>query len=208
MLLIFDVDGTIIDSWPEIEVVFKSVFSREGIPLRMEDLRMSVGLPLNKVIEKLVGRDDEKIVEKIRAEFFSLNPRRIRLYDGIKEVLEIPARKAILTSKGKAGTYRDLKYLGILDRFDMIVDADSVRKVKPDPDGILKILSEMDAEKNRTFMIGDTEMDILAAKNAGVKSVAVTWGNRTREFLEKYQPDYIVNSPVELESLLKNHAHL
>ena len=66
----------------------------------------------------------------------------------------------------------------------------------------------MGAEKNRTFMIGDTEMDILAAKNAGVRSVAVTWGNRTREFLEKYQPDYIVNSPVQLESLLKNHAHL
>ncbi len=208
MLLVFDVDGTIVDSWPEIEIVFNSVFSRNGLDLNLHDLRMSVGLPLNKVIEKLTGKEDEKLMGEIRKEFFSLKPRRIRLYDGIKRVLETPAKKAVLTSKGKIGTYRDLEYFGILNNFDIIIDADSVKNKKPSPEGIFKILSEIPEHKKNTFMIGDTEMDIMAAKNAGVKSIAVTWGYRTREFLEKYNPDFITQNTGELERIIRAHAHL
>ncbi len=205
MLLIFDLDGTIMDTWDEIVYVFERVFGRRGIPLDMGDLRMAVGFPLNEVIARLVGYQDEGLVEEIRREFLSMKSRRIRLFEGMDEVLRLPAKKAVFTSKGRVGTLRDLKYLGIEGYFDMVITADDVRKTKPDPEGIFAILSAIGEDHEDAFMIGDTEMDILAARNAGIKSIAVTWGNRDEDFLRKYNPDYLVKSPAELLKLLQAH---
>ncbi len=205
MLLIFDLDGTLVDTWDEIVYVFENVFRRRGLPLRVEELRMAVGLPLGDVVAKLVNRRDPKLVEEIRREFLSMGDRRIRLFEGMEDVLRLPARKAVFTSKGRVGTERDLKYLGIEGYFHAVVTADDVRNTKPDPEGIFAILSALQGDKGKSFMIGDTEMDILAAKNAGIKSVAVTWGNRDEDFLRKYGPDYIVRSPGELKRLLQAH---
>ncbi len=203
MLLIFDLDGTLMDTWEEIEYAFTRVFKRRGIPLNLDELRMSVGLPLNEVIASLVGHDDEELVRAIREEFLSINPRRARLFPGLENVLKMPVKKAIFTSKGRLGTDRDLDILGLHGVFDAIVTADDVKRVKPDPEGIFKILEMVREEPKRTFMVGDTEMDILAAKNAGVRSIAVTWGFRQREFLEKYKPDFLVSTPEEILEIIK-----
>ncbi len=208
MLLIFDLDGTIMDTWNEIKLAFETIFSKRGIDLDEKELRMAVGFPLEEVIKFLTGTYNEDLVKEVRNAFLSIEPRKIKMFEGIKKVIDLPVKKAVLTSKGNLGTFRDLKYLGIEDKFQYIVTADMVKNKKPDPEGILKILENLKEKPEDTFMIGDTEMDILAAKNAGTKSVAVTWGNRTEEFLRKYNPDFIVKNPEELVTLVKNHAHL
>jgi len=206
MLLIFDLDGTIMDTWEEILITFQKVFSKRNLPLDVNALRMAVGLPLEQVIESLVGYEAPDIVRDIRDTFLSLNPRRIKIFEGMEDVLNIPAKKAILTSKGDLGTYRDLRELGIEHMFDVVVTADTVVNKKPDPEGINIILQRLNEEPSRTFMIGDTEMDILAGKRAGVKTIAVTWGNRDLEHLYNYAPDYVVTSPRELKELLESYA--
>jgi pyrophosphatase PpaX len=205
MLLIFDLDGTLMDTWEEIEYAFTRVFRRKGIPLDIQDLKMSVGLPLNEVIATLVGHEDPELVRAIRDEFLSINPRRARLFPGLEDVLKMPVKKAIFTSKGKLGTERDLDILGLHGVFDAIVTTDDVERVKPDPEGIFKILELTREEPRHTFMVGDTEMDILAAKNAGVRSIAVAWGNRSEDFLKKYEPDFIARTPEELRDFIQAH---
>ena len=208
MLLIFDLDGTIVDTWEEIKITFEMVFTKKGIPLDYIKLRMAIGLPLNKVIEKLIGQEDIKLMREIRQTFLDIYPRRIKMFDGMQEILNIPAKKAILTSKGEMGTIRDLKYLGIVDKFSIIITADRIKHKKPDPEGIYTILKKTCEKKENVFMIGDTEVDILSAKNAGVNSIAVTWGYRNREFLKNYNPNFIVTTGKELKAVLQNHDHL
>ncbi len=208
MLLIFDLDGTIMDTWEEIKLAFEITFSKRGINLNEKNLRMAVGLPLNEVIKYLTGNYNENLVEEVRNAFLSIEPRKIKMFDGIQKVIDLPVKKAVLTSKGNLGTFRDLKYLGIKNKFQYIVTADMVKNKKPDPEGILKILENLKEKPEDTFMIGDTELDILAAKSAGIKSVAVTWGNRTEEFLKKYNPDFIVKNPEEIVTLVETYAHL
>ena len=208
MLLIFDLDGTIVDTWEEIKITFEMVFAKKGIPLDYIKLRMAIGLPLNKVIEKLIGQEDIKLMQEIRQTFLALYPRRIKMFDGMREILNIPVKKAILTSKGEMGTIRDLKYLGIVDKFSIIITADRIKHKKPDPEGIYTILKKTCEKKENVFMIGDTEVDILSAKNAGVNSIAVAWGYRNREFLKSYNPNFIVTTGKELKAVLQNHDHL
>ena len=203
VLLIFDLDGTIVDSWEEVVFIFNRVFERRGLKLDLEKLRMAVGYPLPKVIEKVTGFNDRSLENEIKEEFFSLNPRKIRMFPGIDEVLQYPSKKAVLTSKRRKGAIWDLKLLGIEHLFSIIVAVEDLNHPKPHPEGILKIIDMLNYDSKDVYYIGDTEVDILTAKNAGVKSIAVTWGFRTREFLEKYDPDYIVDSPEEILKIIK-----
>ena len=203
MLLIFDLDGTIVDSWEEIVMVFSKVFQRRGIPLDITRLKMAVGYPLGKVIEKTAGFHESSLEKEIKDEFYALNPRRIRMYPSIDKVLRVPSKKAVLTSKRKKGAVRDLKLLGIYHYFSTIVAVEDLSHPKPHPEGIWKIMNLLNHDSQEVYFIGDTEADILTANNAGVKSIAVTWGFRSREFLQKYEPDYIVDSPNEILKIIK-----
>jgi phosphoglycolate phosphatase/pyrophosphatase PpaX len=167
---------------------------------------MAVGLPLEQVVSALVGHDDSELVDAIRDTFLSISPRKIKLFDGVDKVLSLPYTKAILTSKGDLGTYRDLRTLGIEQHFDVIVTADTVQRRKPYPDGINLILKETGESRDATFMIGDTEMDILAGKRARVHTIAVAWGNRKEEHLFSYEPEYVARTPAELKSIIIGYA--
>ena len=200
--MIFDLDGTIVDSWEEIVIVFTRVFEKRGIPLNLSRLRMAVGYPLGKVIEKTAGFYDRSLEDEIKKEFYSLNPRRIKMYPKIDKILRHPSKKAVLTSKRRRGAIRDLELLGISHYFSIVVAVENLTKPKPDPEGILKIIRLLGSDVD-VYYIGDTEIDILTAKNAGVKSIAVTWGFRNRDFLEKYKPDFIVTTPEEILDIIK-----
>ena len=203
MLLIFDMDGTVIDTREEIYSTFHEAFRNLGIELNEEKLDMYVGLPLRELLKELLGEYRPEVEEEIRRIYYSPRERKIRVFPGIMEILEMNAhKKAILTSKKRRPALYDLDYLGIRHHFSMILGADDVKANKPSGEGILKIMDALGFCREEVLMIGDTEMDIMAAKDAGVKSVAVTWGFRSEEFLRRYEPDYIVESVEALKSLL------
>ena len=207
MLLIFDLDGTIIDSKKEIEYSFEVAFKNLGIKLDKEKLMRVVGFPLEDIVYSLTGRYDKRVMEEIRRVYYGLDRRMIRVFPGMMTILKnINYRRAILTSKKRKTAIRDLRYLGIHELFDIIVGADDVNKNKPDGEGIKKVMNELKfSDLNRIYMIGDTEVDILAAKNSGIKSIAVTWGFRNEEMLRRYKPDYIAKKPEDIIEILKSN---
>ncbi len=206
MLLIFDLDGTIIDSKKEIEYTFEVAFRNLGMKLDKEKLTMAIGLPLESVVYSLTGRYDERVINEIKRVYYGVNRRMIKAFPGMIDIIKnINCKKSILTSKKRATAIRDLEYLGIYNFFDIIVGADDVNKNKPNGEGIKKIMKKLGFfDLNRIYMIGDTEVDILTAKNAGVKSIAVAWGFRSEEILKGYNPDYIVSSPEEIVKIIKS----
>ncbi len=203
MLVIFDLDGTLIDTKDEIFTVFSQAFSNLGIEFNEEKMEKYIGYPLRELLEHLLGHYDAKVEKEIAKVYYSQRERKIRLFPGMEKLIESDFKKAILTSKKKKTALYDLGYLGLTHHFPIILSADDIEKKKPCGEGILKIIEISKCmDKASVFMVGDTEMDILAAKNAGVKSIAVTWGFRDEEFLKKYSPDYIAHNAEELEDIL------
>ncbi len=201
VILVFDLDGTIVDSWDEIVTVFTKVFERWGIDLDLKRLRMAVGFPLATVIEKTAGFYDADLEKEIKKEFYRLNPRKIKMYPGMDKVLRHPAKKAVLTSKRRRGTINDLEFLGIRNLFSVVVTAEDLKHPKPHPEGVMRIIKAIGDDG--VYLIGDTEIDILTAKNAGVMSIAVTWGFRSKEFLKRYDPDYLVDRAEEILKIIE-----
>ncbi len=206
MLVIFDLDGTLIDTKDEIFSVFSKAFENLELILDRERMERYIGLPLRELLEKLLGEYDERVEREIAKVYYSDRERKIRLFPGMEGILNGNFRRAILTSKKRKTAIYDLSYLGLLEHFPIIVGADDIEKKKPCAEGIFKIIHMADCKRrDRVFMVGDTEMDIMAAKNAKVNSVAVTWGFRSEEFLERYEPDYIVHNPDELKRILEGN---
>ncbi len=210
MLVIFDLDGTIVDSMDEIIYSFEKAFENLNIHLDESALKKYVGLPLDELITALIGKYEQRIADEIRRVYYSIYPRKIRLVPGMEYLISHKNyKKAILTSKKREIALRDLSYLGIERYFDIIVGANDLQKRKPDPEGIHRIMQSLNhRDKKSVFMIGDTELDIIAAKRAGVKSIGVTWGARDENFLEAYNPDFIARTPEDIYKILNSYAHL
>lgn len=204
MLVIFDLDGTLIDTKQEILAVFSQAFENLGKKLDYSKMEKNIGLPLEELLEALLGKYDKRFEEEIKRIYYSHRERKIRIFPGLDELIKNDGfKKAILTSKRRKTALTDLKYLGIDNYFPIIIGADDVEKRKPCKEGIEKIIELANCkDRKKVFMVGDTEMDILAAKRAGVKSVAVTWGFRDENFLKKYEPDYIARNSKELKDIL------
>ena len=204
MLVIFDLDGTLIDTKQEILEVFSQAFENLGKKLDIYKMEKNIGLPLEELLEALLGKYDERFEKEIKRIYYSPRERKIRVFPGLNEIIKNnDFKKAILTSKRRKTALTDLRYLSIDGYFPIIIGADDVVKRKPCKEGIEKIIELANCKnKKDVFMVGDTEMDIMAAKNAGVKSIAVTWGFRDEDFLKKYGPDYIVHNPQELKRIL------
>lgn len=132
--------------------------------------------------------------------------QEVTLYPGAVQTLqELRSRSikiGIVTNNGRAGTELTLKRFNLKSYFDAIVTRDDSEKVKPDPDPILMALGEMNATPHEAIVVGDGVMDILAAKAAGVASVAVATGPFTSERLLQVEPDYLLGSVNDLPTLI------
>ncbi len=104
---------------------------------------------------------------------------------------------AIFTNSAKATIKRDLADVGI-EKFSLILSEEDVKQKKPSGEGILKAMKELNFSPEHTYYVGDAVSDIMAAKDAGCKSIAVLWGMGTRRILEKAKPDYIFNDIKEM----------
>lgn len=205
MLLIFDLDGTIIDTKEEIEYTFRRAFQNLGLPFDERKMEKYIGLAVEELIECLLGYYDPEVEKEIKRVYLGLKERKIRVFPGMEDVLKCNGfRKAIYTSKRRDVAIRDLEYVGLANFFSVIVGADDVRKKKPHGEGVKKVIELTGENKEDAFVIGDTEMDILAAKNAGVKSIAVTWGFRSEDFLRAFEPDFIVQHPKDILNILSD----
>ncbi len=208
MLVIFDLDGTLIDTREEIEYTFRKAFENLGLRLDEKRLVENIGLAIEELIESLLGHYDPKVHEEIRKVYLGLQKRRIRVFPGMDElVMNGGFKKAIYTSKKRWVALRDLQYLGILHLFPIVIGADDVSRKKPHGEGIEKAIQLAGENKEHTFVVGDTEMDILAAKHVGVKSIAVTWGFRDESFLIRFKPDYLARTPQDILKIIGRESY-
>ena len=211
-LAIFDFDGTLVDSKDAIAEATNFALEDCGFPkMHPEQITGLVGLPLEYSLRQFLGEAaTEETVNKLflryRARWLELEPGRLQLFPGMRELLDAlkteSIEMAIATSKSLQGLERVMDTLELRAYFGSIVTNDLVTHGKPHPEMVEQILAHFDLPPAQAVMIGDTTYDLQMGKAAGVDTCAVTYGSHSPETLAAESPTYQVNSASELQALL------
>ena len=208
-IALFDLDGTIADTLPLIYEAFDAAF-RPVLGNRFTDLeiRQMFGPPDHEIIRRRVPLEEADAAFRRYLEVYSREHERlVRLFDGIEDVIHRAAaagiRLAIITGKSRETAIITLQALGVMDAFAVLYGGDDVERPKPDPQALHAALRDLKHEPHEcVVMIGDSAMDIMAGKAAGVATIAVRWGSPDYEEVDALAPDAVVESPSELAKAL------
>ncbi len=208
---VFDLDGTLLDTLPDLVVLTNAVLRECGFPERTSAEVLSyVGNGVKALMYQAVPQDaDEEAVEAAMRRWKELYPqygyRLTKAYEGIPEtVAELKrrgARLGVLSNKFDAGVQEVVgAYLPGLFAVAHGESADIPRK--PDPTGLLRTIEELGSAPERTVYVGDSTGDVAVARNAGTYAVGVTWGYHGAERLRAAAADLVIDDPRALLDLL------
>lgn len=213
-LVIFDLDGTLIDSEHDLAAAVNAMlrkYGRKELPLEVIGTYIGDGAPM--LIRRALGDPADREFLQEALNYFLLYYREHKLdttyvYGGIKEALQQIAavngatrKMAVLTNKPVKASRDILAGLGLAGNFFQVYGGNSFETKKPDPLGAHKLIREAGAVPETTVMVGDSQVDVLTARNAGLWSVGVTYGFAPQT-LEQVVPDVLVDSPAELGAAL------
>jgi len=207
--VLFDLDGTLIDSIRLILDSYHHTLAAHGIPRRSDDhwLR-GVGTPLN--VQFAEWRDDlgklEAMVATYREYNLAHHDRMVTVYPGVVAAIgairAAGRRTGLVTSKNRQGALRGLTLVRLEAMMDVLVCADEVTNPKPHPEPVEKAVALLGADPDMTVYVGDSIHDMVSGRAAGVRTAAALWGPFGREHLELASPDYWLETPADLLTLL------
>lgn len=219
--MIFDLDGTLANTLPQLRKAMVEVsqgFSvKEPTP---EDMKHYVGNGLNMLIARVLQERHDATVEDIKEE--DLNKAReifkdaygrylhadYEVYEGVYEGLKYfkaqGIKLAVVTNKPHRFATKLIEFMGLKDTFSVVLGSEVLKTRKPNPEGLYYVLENMGVEPQNAVMVGDSVNDIEAGHNAGMASVAFTYGFDGGVDLSKCNSDYLFNSFTELTELIKS----
>lgn len=211
-LLIFDWDGTLMDSTVRIVSCLREGIRQAGLPPRDDaQLRYIIGLGIREAVDFLYpgavdARLKQKMMEVYRHQFMHANATPAALFEGVEAMLDMLENQgyllAVATGKTRSGLNSILRELGMEHRFHTSRCADETTS-KPDPHMLREILGDLDVTPERALMIGDTGFDVEMAHNAGVAAVAVAQGAHSPDKLLQMKPLVILERVTYLLSWLQ-----
>ena len=214
-LLVFDLDGTLIDSALDLALSVNAVRADAGLePLPHETVYTYVGNGAPVLIQRALDApaDDPRVQRGLEFFFRYYHEHMLDntdLYPGVREALDRwkdeGTAMAVLTNKPVRFTRHIVEGLGLSGHFERVYGGNSFESKKPDPEGLEAIMRELGAGREQTLMVGDSYVDILTARNARVTSAGVTYGLRPETF-EEHPPDILVDSMQELAEMLASAA--
>jgi len=204
--VLFDLDGTLVNTLPLIVQTYRKVFRDMNIPWGDGAVLKLIGLPLKEIGKHFAGEKEPLFIELYQHYYQLDHDRMTGLFPGTSEILRFLKSRGIklgiVTSKGKPVTLRTIAHTG-LDRFmEVVVTAHDVVKPKPDPEPLLNALATLGVMAGQAVFIGDSRFDIMTGKNAGTRTLGVTWGLDGREELERLKPDGLLDKWEELKLYL------
>ncbi|MDR3071757.1 MAG: HAD-IA family hydrolase [Endomicrobium sp.] len=208
--LIYDLDGTLVDSLRDITSSVNFVREDSGLDfLSLNQVRSYIGSGINALMSKAMPNDrgeDCKLnaVEMFKSHYVQHLLDATVVFDGVKEMLDAlkDKKKAVLTNKEEIYAREILKKLGIIDNFLEVWGGNTIGVRKPDPKTVLEIAKLTNSELSKSVMIGDSANDFLVAKAAGIASIAVTYGYCDVDQIKKYEPNWVVKDPREIVDIV------
>lgn len=214
-LLVFDWDGTLMDSEARIVACIQAAIGDLGLePREVASISNIIGLGLHEAISTLYPGSDnalhEAMTERYRYHFLTANPTRSELFAGAEETVrslnEAGYMLAVATGKGRKGLDMVLEETGLGQYFLATRCADETFS-KPHPQMLEELMDELGAEPAETLMIGDTEYDMQMATNARTHSLAVSYGVHEKARLLQHGPLHCLDDISELGGWLEQYHH-
>jgi len=210
--VLFDLDGTLLDSKECSVKATKAAFKEMGLKVPSEVvIEHYMGIPIEESFFKMSEQplDQETATELIRifrAYYQTYEESTLKVFPEIPHVLEILNKRKVpcfvVSSKKTAVVKRNLAAQDLVAFFEEIIGSDAVTHYKPHPEGINKVVAHYQFDPTKTIMIGDAIFDIQMGKAAGVKTIAVTWGSHDPKKLSEENPDALVDAPREILDFL------
>jgi len=208
-LLIFDLDGTLLDTVADLAASTNHALKLCGFPTHESSAyKFFVGNGINKLFERSLP-EGEKTTENIILirqhflEYYGAHNSDLTIpYPGIKDLLQqlqfAGIKLAVASNKYQKGTEYLVRHFFPEINFAVVYGQRDTIPAKPDPTIVHNILLLTETEKNNVLYIGDSGVDMLTAQNSGIEAVGVTWGFRPRTELEQFSPAYIIDYPSEI----------
>ena len=209
-LILFDLDGTLIDSRKDIAYSVNHMLEKLGHKKRtQEEIVSFIGRGISDLIQKSVGETDKSTLDKAITIFESHYRKHGTdnsvLYPGVLEMLKYFSnkKKSVVTNRSYEFAKAVLKKLKIDKFFEDIAGGDDINCMKPSSCSLDGVVARAKEDKKKTMMVGDMDIDILAGKKAGVLTCAVTYGFGKKEDIEKSEPDYIIEDLDMLKEIIE-----
>ena len=209
--IIFDLDGTLLSTLEDITDGVNYILKKYGYPKRSYDeIKSFVGNGAARLLEQALpdGRntpDFESILEEYKKHYLEHNNIKTMPYEGVMDLLEVLSERkyklAIVSNKNDENV-KSLNKIYFKDYIKRAIGQSKEIKRKPAPDMVYKAIDELGSALEKTVYIGDSEVDVLTAKNAGMHCVCVTWGFRDKDFLKEQGAEYLIDEPHELLEFL------
>ncbi len=206
--VLFDLDGTLVDSLPDIAAALLGALDAEAQPAPdLDAIRGWVGDGARALVARAVRDPDaaDRVFARFRERYRAAPVVHTRVYTGLFEVLDAldaaGCALGVLSNKPHDLTCAVVEQL-MPGRFAAIAGHRPNGPLKPDPDTAHMVLAELGVEPDRSALIGDSEVDVATARAAGLRSIAVAWGLRPRSELEAARPDHLIDTPAQLLGLV------
>lgn len=213
--VIFDLDGTLIDSIRDLAASGNEVLSRRGLPVHATDAyRIFVGDGMSNLVRRIFppgqqpaeGPETETVLAEYLEAYGRNWTRTTAIFPGVAALLDELARREIpagvLSNKAHDFTLRCVdQFLGNW-RWDAVLGARDGMPKKPDPAGALEAAAIMEISPSRCFFLGDSDVDMMTANRAGMRAVGVSWGYRPVEELVRFGAETVIDHPMDLVAFL------
>lgn len=209
--LLFDFDGTLLDTNELIIQTFEYVLGNH-YPGKYDRIEISkfLGPTLDESFSTINPEMTEQLIQEYRAWNRSMHDELSKEFDGVSKTLNLlkkaGIKMAIVSTKKNDMVMKGLNLLDAEGVFDVVIGLDDVAKTKPDPEPILLALEKLGASKDETLMIGDNYHDIVGGQNAGVRTAGVAWSIKGEQFLQGFNPDYMLQHISDLVEIIKKEV--
>ncbi|MDO4701589.1 MAG: HAD family hydrolase [Erysipelotrichaceae bacterium] len=212
--LIFDLDGTILDTLEDIHYhLNQALLAFDYKQLTIEEVSSIVGYGFYSLVKNAIKSEDQQLISKVLNFYLNSYEQSPNLYTkpyaGIVDLLNTLKEEYLLfvVSNKQDDSVQKLVHLHFKDVFIEAIGNKAPFKPKPDPDMVQYILGKYHIQQEDCIYIGDTEVDILTANHAGMPCIGCLWGFRSKEELLSYDVKYLVDHPSEIETICKNHFY-
>lgn len=204
--ILFDLDGTLIDTNDLINESFYHTFKQFGLEFTHEEIVSFNGPPLQETFEKIDLDKAEAMITTYREHNLAHHDSYVKAFPHVKETLEELKKHGlqlgIVTTKMRKTAIRGMKLTGIYDYFNTIIALDDITHAKPHPEPVLRAMENLNAEANTTLMVGDNTHDIESGQHAGVFTAGVAWSLKGEEVLNQCKPTYMLQDMKDLLEII------
>jgi pyrophosphatase PpaX len=208
--VLFDLDGTLVDTVPFILASVRHAFEGYGRCPTDAEWIAGIGTPLRAQLASFARRPDDvqPLFDRYRAYWLLHHDAETRCFPGALAAVQALGRAGhpigIVTAKIEQGAYRTLRHTGLLPFVQAVVGADSCANAKPHPEPVLLALSRLGYPPSEAVLVGDSPHDVAAAKAAGAVAVGASWGACGREALAAAGADHVLDDVVQVPGLVQS----